>query len=97
VYPVALSPASRSVNDVDLLAPGLMGHDVGEKGHELRRGVARSHFAQHLAGLGIEGGVQRKHTVAIVFKAVSLGWPGQERQDGGPYSPAPGSRSFRSR
>ena len=42
---------------VDLLAARLIEHDVGEKGHELGRGMAGGGLAQHLAGLGIEGGV----------------------------------------
>ena len=42
---------------VDLLAARLIEHDADEKGHELGRGMAGGGLAQHLAGLGIEGGV----------------------------------------
>ena len=38
-------------DDVDLLAGGLMGHDVGQEGDKLRRAMARRCLAQHPASL----------------------------------------------
>ena len=38
-------------------------------------------MAQHLAGLGVERGVERKRTVTVVLKTMSLGSSGRERQD----------------
>src|SRR5678815_1151316 len=67
-------------DDVDLLAAGLVDHDVGEKRHELSRGVPLRGLAQHLAGPGIESGVQRQRAVAEVLEAVSLRASGRQRQ-----------------
>lgn len=63
-----------------LLAARLVEHDVGEKGHELGRGVRRSGLAQQLAGLGIEGSVHGERAVAVVLKAVPLEAPRRQRQ-----------------
>ena len=64
---------------MDLLATRLIEHDVGEKGHELDRGMARGSFAQHLAGLGVEGAVQGERAVAVILKTASLKATGRER------------------
>ena len=37
-------------------------------------------LAQHLAGLGVEGGVQRQRAVPEVLEAMALGAPGRQRQ-----------------
>ena len=65
---------------VDLFAARLVDHDVGQERDELGRGVPRGGLAQHLAGLGVEGGVQRQRAVAVVLEAVPLGAPGRQRQ-----------------
>jgi len=67
---------------MDLLAAWLVDHDVGEECDELRGSVPLCSFAQHLAGLGVEGGVQRERAVTEVLKAVPLGPARGERQDG---------------
>lgn len=67
-------------DDVDLLALGLVGHEVGEEGDELGRGVSRGGLAQHLAGLGVEGCVQRQRAMPVVLEAVALGTPRRQRQ-----------------
>jgi hypothetical protein len=38
-------------------------------------------LAQHLAGFGVERGIERKGAVTVVLKAVSLGSSRRERQD----------------
>ena len=47
-------------DDVDLLALGLRGDDICEKGHELRAGVALGGFAQDLSAGNLQGGVKRQ-------------------------------------
>jgi hypothetical protein len=58
---------------MDLFAARLIDHNVGQKGDEFGRGVPRSRFAEHFAGLGIEGGIQRQGTVTKVFKTMPFG------------------------
>src|SRR6218665_615987 len=67
-------------DDVTFLAARLMGHDVGEEGDELARGMPRGGPAQHFTSLGIEGGVQRERSMPEVLKAMTLGPPRRERQ-----------------
>src|SRR5437588_12404630 len=66
---------------MDLFAAGLIDHNVCEERGELGRGVPRSGFAEHLAGLGVEGGVQRQGAVAKVLKAVPFGASRGQRQN----------------
>lgn len=68
-------------NNVKLLALGQAGHDLVKESNKLRTGVTRGGLAQHLAGLGVERGVERKRAVTVVLKTVSLGSSGRERQD----------------
>ena len=42
------------------MAAGLIGDSVGEKRGEFGRGVPPSRFAEHLTGLGVEGGLRRQ-------------------------------------
>ncbi len=65
---------------VDLFAPRLIDHDVGEEGDELRRGVPIGSLAQHLAGLGVEGCVKRQRAVPEILKAMPFGSSRGERQ-----------------
>ena len=58
---------------MDLFAAGLIDHNVGEERRECGRSVSRCRFAQHLAGLGVEGGIQRQGAVTKVLKAVPFG------------------------
>ena len=44
---------------MDLFAAGLIDDDVGEEGDKLGGGVPFGGLAQHLAGLGVEGGIER--------------------------------------
>src|SRR5213595_3045766 len=60
-------------NDVNLFAPRLVHHDVGEKGYEFSRGVAACRLAQNLTGLSVERCVQRQRAMAVVLEAVALG------------------------
>ena len=64
---------------MDLFAAGLMDHDVGEERDELSGGVPQRRFAEHLAGLRIEGGIQRQRTMTKVLKAVPFGSARRER------------------
>ena len=67
-----LTIVSREVigDHMDLFAAGLIDHQVCEERDELGRGVPRSRFAEHLTGLGVEGGIQRQGAVAKVLEAV---------------------------
>src|SRR6218665_4214598 len=65
---------------VNFLAARLMGHDVGEAGDELGRGMPRGGLAQHFTGLGIEGGGQRERSMPEGLKAMTVGTPRRERQ-----------------
>ena len=67
-------------NHVDLLATRLVDHDVGEERDELGGSVPRRRFAEHLAGLRVEGGIQRQRTMAKVLKAVPFGPARRQRQ-----------------
>ena len=69
-------------DNVDLLALGKAGHDLLEKSNKFRTCVTRRGLAQHLAGFGVERGVERKGAVTVVLKTVSLGSSGRERQHG---------------
>lgn len=69
-------------DEVNFFAIGLVGHDVGEKRNELDRGVTRGRLAQHLAGLGVEGGIQRQRSVAEILEAMALGAPGDSGSTG---------------
>jgi len=62
---------SREVvgDHMDLFAAGLIDHNVGKERRELGRGVPRSRFAEHLPGLGVEGGVQRQGAGSLRSRA----------------------------
>ncbi len=64
-------------NEMNLLTARLIGHHLGEEGHELLAGVARGGFAHHLAIARVKRGVQRKGAVAIVIQ--SRGAPAPRR------------------
>ena len=52
-----------------------------QEGHEFGRGVAGGRLAQDdLAGLGVEGGVQRERAVPVVLEAMALGASRRQRQ-----------------
>lgn len=69
-----LALVSREVvgDYMNLLAVRLIDHNVGEERDEFGRGVPRSGFAEHFAGLGVEGSVQRQGAVTKVLKTVPL-------------------------
>src|SRR5260370_35132524 len=69
-------------DNVDLLALGKAGHDLFQKSNKFRTCVTRRGLAQHLAGFGVERGVERKGAVTVVLKTVSLGSSGREGQHG---------------
>lgn len=67
-------------NDVDLVAPRLIDHDVAQEGDEHRRGVPCRRLSQSLATAGVEGCIERERAVTLVLKTVSFGPPRGERQ-----------------
>ena len=69
-------------DDVDLLARGLRGDDICEKGNELRTGVALGCFAQDLSAGNLQGSVERQSAMPEILKAVALGTPGRKGQNG---------------
>ena len=60
-------------NHMDLFAARLIDHNVGQEGDEFRRGVPFRRFAEHLASLGVEGGIQGQCAVTKIFKTVPFG------------------------
>ena len=68
-------------DDVDLLALGLGGDHICEKGHELRAGVALGCFAQDLSAGNLQCGVKRQSAMPEILKAVALGTPGRKGQN----------------
>ncbi len=77
-----LTLVSREVigDHVDLFAAGLIDHDVGQEGDKLRGRVPLGGLAKHLAGLGVEGHIQRQGTVTEVSKAMAFKSARRERQ-----------------
>ena len=67
-------------NYMDLLAAPLIDDNVRQEGHKLRRRVSCGRLAQHLAGLGVEGRLERQRAVPEVLKAVPFGASRRERQ-----------------
>ncbi len=59
-------------DDMDLPAPGLVGADIGEEGHELGAGVTRRRLAENFAGSGVERGVEGQRAVAVILEAMAL-------------------------
>ena len=68
-------------DDVDLASEWLGNHDLGEKVDELSAGMALSDLAEDFSASGIEGSVERKSAVAVIFKAVSLGSARRKKQN----------------
>lgn len=66
---------------VNLLSGWLCRHHLGEERDELSTGMAWSSPAQHLARGDIQRRNQAQGAVACVFKAVTFGATGRERQD----------------
>ena len=84
-------------NNVNLLALGEAGHNLFKESNKLGTGVTRCGLAQHLAGFGVERGVERKRTVTVVLKTMSLGSSGARAARLDRAGPEPGWRSFRRR
>src|SRR6266700_6913066 len=78
----ALGLVGREVveDDVDLELARLSGDQRTQEGDELSAGVVGSCLPEHLAGLGVERGVQRKGPPADVLEAVALGSTGRQGQ-----------------
>jgi hypothetical protein len=68
-------------DDVDLLASGLRGDHICEKGNELRTGVALGCFAQDLSAGNLQCGVERQSAMPEILKAVALGTTGRKGQN----------------
>ena len=63
-------------NDMNLL-PGRQRHHFCEEGHEVTAGVAGRGSSVHAAGLGVQRGIERKRSMAIVLEAVTSVRPGE--------------------
>ena len=59
-YGSALMSREIVSDHMDLFAAGLIDHDIGEERGKLGRRVSVRCFAQHLAGLGVEGAYSDK-------------------------------------
>src|SRR6218665_1211798 len=66
-------------DDVNFLAARLMGHDVGEEGAKLGRGMPRGGLAQHFTSLGIESRGHREPSMPEVLKAMNPSAPASFR------------------
>jgi len=65
------------------LLPGRAQRDhFCEEGHEVTAVVASCASSVHAAGLGVQCGIQRKRSVAVVLEAVTLGSSQRKRQHG---------------
>ena len=53
---------------MDFFLFGLAGDDLAQEPYELSAGMARSGFAQHLTGAGVERRVQRKSPMPVIVK-----------------------------
>ncbi len=60
-------------NHMDLFALRLVRDEIRQKCHKLGRGVAFSRLAEDIAGLGIEGCVQRQRAMTVVLEAMAFG------------------------
>jgi hypothetical protein len=68
-------------DDVNASLRSLPEDQIFQKRDELRAGVARAGLADDLAAPGIKGCIERECPMAVVFKAVSFGPTGGNRQN----------------
>ncbi len=67
-------------NDVDLAPRRLRSDDVREERQKVGARVPRGGLPDHLAGLGVQRGVEREGAVSLVFEAVALRSAGRQRE-----------------
>src|SRR5438552_7991130 len=67
-------------DDMNRATGRLVGHNLREKSNKLSTGMAGRGLAQNLTGARLQGSIERKGAVAMVFKPMSLGSPWRERQ-----------------
>src|SRR5258707_6664436 len=70
-------------NDVDLATWRLACYDLCKEIDELCAGVACTGFSQHLSGLGVQGAVERKRSMAVVLEAMPFGPAGRKGENPG--------------
>jgi hypothetical protein len=63
-------------DDVNLLLGGLLGDDFFQKSNKLLAGVACGRLANDLAGLRIQGRVQRERPVPVILEPCFSARPG---------------------
>jgi hypothetical protein len=68
-------------NDVDLATGWLSSNDLGKEIDKLHTGVACAGFSKNLSRLRIQGGIERKGSMAIVLEAMPFGSPWREWQN----------------
>ncbi len=91
-HPLGLVRREIVRNHMDLLARGLMGHEVRQERDELLGGVAVGCLAQDLARLGIERGIEGERAVSVVFEPMPVPPVPATRAAPDPCGPRPGSR-----
>src|ERR1700747_1774858 len=64
-------------DDMNLLAPGLISHEVGQKSYDLGAGMPAHRLAQNFARFGVEGSVQRQRAVPVILKPMAFGASGR--------------------
>ncbi len=63
---------------MDLATWRLACYDLCKEIDELCAGVACTGFSQHLSGLGVQGAVERKRSMAVVLEAMPFGPAGRK-------------------
>src|SRR5437588_6725454 len=79
--PLGLMGGEVVDDDVDLLSARLTNDEIGKEGDELFGGVARGRHANDFAASGVESGVERKSSVAVVLKTMAFSSAGREGKD----------------
>jgi hypothetical protein len=75
-------------DDVNLLMRRAQRDDFFKKGDEVAAGMACGGFAVNTAGCGVQRGIQGERSVAVVFKTMALGTPGEMGNTGSSRSSA---------
>ena len=81
-HAAALMSRQIVCDDVNFTPLGLSGHDARKESHKGLAGVPRCGLADDLAGLCIQGRIQRERSVPVILETVTLGATRRKRQHG---------------
>src|SRR6266446_710549 len=79
-YPFGFMRRKIVGDDVNRATGRLVGHNLRQKSDKLSTGMPDRGLAHNLTGARLQGGIERKGAMAMVFKPMSLGSPWRERQ-----------------